>query len=235
LYNTLATPGQTVNQQSYIDAYYGLLATVGGPYPPNTYVIGKWAKIARWTGFDSGARAVPYQNLADWFQYSSTVTSLNGAPKETSCAKIYSLCIKDAQGAGQTVWRSAPFGLSKACTLAVTCYPGTPNAFLAAFEPDAFPETTQAPVQAQNVPRLTQNLYNTLSGSGTTAGQQSYIDAYYSLLSTVGGPYPVNTVVIGYWEAISAWTGFCPNRYVPYQNLADWFQWSSVVNAPRKC
>jgi hypothetical protein len=33
LYNTLATPGSTATQQSYIDAYYSLLSTVGGPYP----------------------------------------------------------------------------------------------------------------------------------------------------------------------------------------------------------
>jgi hypothetical protein len=100
----------------------------------------------------------------------------------------------------------------------------------------AFPSSTTPAPAASAVPRLTQATYNTLTTPGQTAVQQSYIDAYYSLLSTVGGPYPINTVVIAYWEAIAAWTGFCSGtRAVPYQNLADWFQWSSVVTAPTKC
>jgi hypothetical protein len=43
--------------------------------------------------------------------------------------------------------------------------------------------------------------------------------------------------VIGYWEKIAAWTGFCSalGRAIEYQNLADWFQWSSIVTAPTRC
>jgi hypothetical protein len=33
MYEILASGGSTATQQTFIDAYYGLLATVGGPYP----------------------------------------------------------------------------------------------------------------------------------------------------------------------------------------------------------
>jgi hypothetical protein len=36
-------------------------------------------------------------------------------------------------------------------------------------------------------------------------------------------------VVIGYWSNIAAWTGFCATKAIPYQNLADWYTYSSTV------
>lgn len=261
LYNALAAPGQTANQQSFVDAYLSVSPTQVTPDIP----IFLWKRIAQWTGFCSGDKAIPYQNLADWFQYSTTVsvppgpcgddssstvitsslpsstsssappTTTTSVPGEASCARIYSICVGNARSIGEAAWRPAPFEVSKTCILAATCYPGGPNAFLAGIQRDAFPGSIRRPPEAQSVDRFPQSSYSIFSSPGNIAGQQSYIDSYYSLLSALGGPYPVNTVVIGYWEAISAWTGFCSSRNVPYQNLADWFQWSSVVEAPRTC
>jgi hypothetical protein len=36
-------------------------------------------------------------------------------------------------------------------------------------------------------------------------------------------------LVIGYWANIAAWTGFCATKAIPYQNLADWYTYSSTV------
>jgi hypothetical protein len=36
-------------------------------------------------------------------------------------------------------------------------------------------------------------------------------------------------LVIGYWSNIAAWTGFCATKVIPYQNLADWYAYSSTV------
>jgi hypothetical protein len=35
--------------------------------------------------------------------------------------------------------------------------------------------------------------------------------------------------VTGYWAKVAAWTGFCETRRIPYQNLADWYSYSSTV------
>jgi hypothetical protein len=43
-------------------------------------------------------------------------------------------------------------------------------------------------------------------------------------------------IVFGYWANVAAWTGFCATRAIPYQNLADWFTYSStVIGAVAKC
>jgi hypothetical protein len=40
--------------------------------------------------------------------------------------------------------------------------------------------------------------------------------------------------VTGYWAKVAAWTGFCATRRIPYQNLADWYSYSSTVEGASK-
>lgn len=122
-----------------------------------------------------------------------------------SCFKVYQLCEQDMFNQRDAV-KNNLLGISKACTLAATCYNGTVDAFLAQAYGTVFHENL--PYQSAKSPRFSQSvslyifdvcgpadhctqLYNALSASGSSiATQQSYIDAYYSLLATVGGPYP---------------------------------------------
>lgn len=53
------------------------------------------------------------------------------------------------------------------------------------------------------------------------ASQQNFVDFYYTALPS-GGPYPDVSYVTNLWATISAWTGFCDSRDIPYSNLADW-------------
>ncbi|PPQ92553.1 hypothetical protein CVT25_010386 [Psilocybe cyanescens] len=57
--------------------YYGLLAISGGPWPANSdVVIVNFRRVQSWTAF-CGVDGIPYKNIADYFQYSSTVGSPN--------------------------------------------------------------------------------------------------------------------------------------------------------------
>ncbi|KAF4575170.1 hypothetical protein EYR40_005099 [Pleurotus pulmonarius] len=68
VFNALAFGDGFVNQQNYIDSYYGALSTLTNPaWPDVAYVIGKWTTIQTWTAFPSGE--VPYGNFADFLQY----------------------------------------------------------------------------------------------------------------------------------------------------------------------
>jgi hypothetical protein len=44
------------------------------------------------------------------------------------------------------------------------------------------------------------------------------------------------TPVLEAWETVAAWTGFCDTLNIPYQNLVDWFRFSSdIKGAVEKC
>lgn len=58
--------------------YYGLLSSLGGPFPTSaTVVIDDFARVRAWTGFCTGG--IPFKNVADYFEFSSSVSS------NTSC------------------------------------------------------------------------------------------------------------------------------------------------------
>jgi len=109
-----------------------------------------------------------------------------------------------------------------------------------------------APVLSVNQPRLSQTVFNTLSKGNTFVSQQNMIDAYYGALTNTvqicpgppgssttpcpsgkSGPYPTDaSYIINFWSHVSAWTGFCNTRNIPYQNFADYLQYSSTVKGP---
>jgi hypothetical protein len=92
--------------------------------------------------------------------FTATFAALAAPISEASCAKIYSLCIDAARGVGQRYWRWSPFGLPQLneCVLAATCYPANLDDFLATLEHEAWPLSTQAPLPAQSIPRLSQEV-----------------------------------------------------------------------------
>lgn len=61
----MSTDNATLTEQNFIDAWYGELSSVGGPYPDNTdLVVEYYDIIAAWAGFcDEG---IPMQNVADF-------------------------------------------------------------------------------------------------------------------------------------------------------------------------
>lgn len=67
--------GNTLTQQNFIDAYYGQLSAVGGPYPSNTDLVDSYyQRIAVWAGFCPG-QGVPYMNTADYVSDLLSVTA----------------------------------------------------------------------------------------------------------------------------------------------------------------
>ena len=49
-----------------IDAYYGTLSSVGGPFPPNSDLVKSYFdRIVGWTAFCPGD-GIPYMNAADY-------------------------------------------------------------------------------------------------------------------------------------------------------------------------
>lgn len=59
--------------------------------------------------------------------------------------------------------------------------------------------------------------------------EQNFIDAWYSELQSIGGPYPNNTdLAVEYYDRIAAWTGTC-DEGIPYNNTADFV---SLLHSP---
>ncbi|EIM91638.1 uncharacterized protein STEHIDRAFT_165874 [Stereum hirsutum FP-91666 SS1] len=77
VFDAISTDGQTITQQNFIDGYYGSLDATSGTYPTSAaIVISDFDRVAAWTGFCPGTNeGIPYQNWADYFQYSATVGS----------------------------------------------------------------------------------------------------------------------------------------------------------------
>jgi len=143
---------------------------------------------------------------------------------------------------------------SEYCVLSSFCYSeSTVDVLIKELVHDDYLYTGQ-PVLSINQPRLSQDVFNTLSEGNSVVSQQNIIDAYYGALtntvkscggppgaetvcpSGTSGPYPTDaSYVVDFWETVSAWTGFCSTREVPYQNLADYLQYSSTVQAPTSC
>ncbi|KZV71813.1 hypothetical protein PENSPDRAFT_684310 [Peniophora sp. CONT] len=116
----------------------------------------------------------------------------------------------------------------KACIFGATCL--TPvDGFLAAVHNDRG-LSGPAP-QSVNLPRVTTSLFNSISTDGKTVTQQNFIDGYYSSLDATSGPYPTDAqYVIELFARLQAWTAFC-GAAIPFQNFADFFQYSSSISS----
>ncbi|VDB99961.1 unnamed protein product [Peniophora sp. CBMAI 1063] len=143
-----------------------------------------------------------------------------------SCRALQTECAATVKSDLSDAWNI------KACIFGATCFGGQRpvDGFLAAVYADRGLSGT-APASV-NLPRVTTSLFNSISTNGQTVSQQNFIDGYYSSLDATGGPYPTNPqYVIDLFGNLQGWTAFC-NAAIPYQNFADYFQYSSSVSGP---
>jgi len=78
LLSTIATNGQTISQQNYVDGYYRTITQHSGTFPANaSIVINYFDALADWSGPCPATQpvSIPFKNFADYFEFSSTVTS----------------------------------------------------------------------------------------------------------------------------------------------------------------
>lgn len=189
-----------------------------------------------------------------------TVTSTTSLPtsspptypvvtSEISCQKTFETCLRTVNFNLFDIWSV------KSCVLAASCFPGDRNVdnLLTAvyiYRTGNVPSTAPKSI---NQPRFSEAQFRTISSNGRTITSQNWIDgnlplcqinlidlilslAYYGLLSGTSGPWPASAdVVVGYFRRIQAWTAFCGSDGIPYQNIADYFQYSSAVSGPNTC
>ncbi|KAF8963185.1 hypothetical protein BDZ97DRAFT_1822197 [Flammula alnicola] len=228
-------------------------------------VIAWWQTAVAWTGFcatssipySNFADWIEYSNTAG---VCPAVQSCNAAinaaapicvPQRStdngSCAEIVDQCTIGSAKATNVF-------NDNYCVLAAFCYSeSTVDVLIEQLTKDDY-LSTSPPLLSVNQPRLAQSVFNGLSRGNSVVSQQNVIDAYYGALtntvrscggppgaetpcpSGTSGPYPTDaSYVIDFWETISAWTGFCGTREIPYQNLADYLQYSSTVKAATSC
>ncbi|KAG1811946.1 hypothetical protein EV424DRAFT_116269 [Suillus variegatus] len=253
-----------MTQQNYIDAYYHQISiTPGGSYPDDvTYVADQWSTIAAWTGFCATGN-IPYANLADWLEYSSvpgvcpavascntstTVPTIQMIPcvpqpitDNGSCTEMATQC---------QFWVTQGLFQNEYCVLASFCYAWSNTDVLLQ---QVYPLTTSPmPTTAQEA-KLSEAVFYNMTGGAASMTQQNVIDAYYggltgtwtSLGGSLGGmpkktdndgPYPTSTdYVIEFWGIISAWTGFCDTRTIPYDKLADYLSFAATSGDHTTC
>ncbi|KAG1731383.1 hypothetical protein EDB19DRAFT_1912506 [Suillus lakei] len=248
-----------MTQQNYIDAYYYQISiTPGGIYPDDvTCLIDQWLVIAAWTGF-CATENIPYSNLADWLEYSSVpgvcpaVTSCN-ATIAASLIPCVPQPITDNGSCYEMTyecqfWATQGLFQNEYCVLASFCFAwSNTDVLLQYFYTPPIPTTSQ---QA----RLSEGVFYNMTGGAATMTQQNVIDAYYADLtgtwmyvlepsgpatiqkSTMNGPYPTSVdYVIDFWAVISAWTGFCDTRAIPYSNLADYLSYAATSDYHPTC
>ncbi|KIJ60936.1 hypothetical protein HYDPIDRAFT_116633 [Hydnomerulius pinastri MD-312] len=253
-FNSMTGGNPDMSQQNYIDAYYHAISvTPNGTYPDNVqYIIDQWQTIAAWTGFCSTGN-IPYSNLADWFEYSATpgtcpaVASCNAtiaasAPAcvpqpitdNGSCSEMVAQC---------QLWVTQGLFQNEYCVLASFCFAWSNTDVLIRNE---YPSYVSSIPTSATEQRLSESVFYNMTGGAQTMSQQNAIDAYYAGLTgtwtSLGGPFGAETpsktnsdgpyptspdYVIAFWAIISAWTGFCETREIPYSNLADYLSYAA--------
>jgi len=226
VFNAISTDGKVVTQQNFIDGYYGQLAASNGPYPSDSsVVVDYYNRLTTWTAFCSG-QGIPYTNFADYYQYSASVSSPGCDVVTADCQEMFNLCLSLVSPSVTDIFAYKP------CALGATC-DGSDHpiaSFITGIYEAKNPGSTNSPTPL-TVARLTTGAFGLLSqAGGPTMTQQSFIDAWFSQLAAVGGPYPPNAdLVISYFQAVLAWAGFCPGQGIPYINTTDYFEYSSAV------
>lgn len=243
-----------MTKQDYIDAYYRQIGiTPGGVYPPDVAELNEqWMNIVAWTG-SCATGNIPYEHLAVWLHYSSTpgvcpsVPSCDShkaasatpcVPQPTadngSCAKMAAQC---------KLWVTQGLFQNKYCVLASFCYAWSNTDVLLQHE---YSSLSPLPLTSQQA-KLSEAVFRNITGGETLMTQKNVIDAYHAALTgtwkeTVepsglkviertqdNGPYPTSPhYVIEFWGLISAWTGFCETRAIPYESLANYLSYAAT-------
>jgi len=236
-FTALAGGAALSTQQTFINVFLSTVQSINAPTPTDAQVAAIWERIAAWTGFCAGDRGIQYNNLADYFTYSSAVPGprtcdpIPGA--NGSCDALANACIA-ARAVSSSPEFSNPFS-SAPCVLGASCFSTGIDFFLIRVlgQGNRFPSATPYGYSlSATSPRLSQAVFNTFSTNQQTWTQQNFIDAYYQTLASTNppGPYPDSAdYPIAQWAKISAWTGFCTTREIPYNNLADYYQFAATV------
>ncbi|KAF8963177.1 hypothetical protein BDZ97DRAFT_1822163 [Flammula alnicola] len=228
-------------------------------------VIAWWQNVVAWTGFcatssipySNFADWIEYSNnlgVCGAVQSCDAATNAAAPPcvpqrstDNGSCAEMVDQCSIGSAKATNVFNNNY-------CVLAAFCYSeSTVDVLIEQLTKDDY-LSTSPPLLSVNQPRLAQSVFNAFSGGNSVVSQQNIIDAYYGALTNTvrscggppgaetpcpsgsSGPYPTDvSYVTDFWDTISAWTGFCGTREIPYQNLADYLQYSSTVKAATSC
>ncbi|PFH47262.1 hypothetical protein AMATHDRAFT_152540 [Amanita thiersii Skay4041] len=214
-------------QQNFVDFTYGTLSSIGpGVRFPSIvdFVTHRWAIIVAWTNF-CNTGAVPQANLSDFLRYSAsalTSTSCVTGPicnpdPNASCQQLFQSCIKASN------ILTDPYS-NLHCALAASCWGGGVIGFGNAIS--CALNTQGRGANPRFYPRLSQSIFDSMAGGDSTISQQNYIDSFYGALSTLTSPiWPDVNYVIERWTRIKTWANF-PDGNVPYQNFADFLQYS---------
>ncbi len=74
-------------------------------------------------------------------------------------------------------------------------------------------------------------VFDQISTDGQVITQQNYIDGVFGTLAATNGPFPDASLVISSYQRVVIWTDFCNANGVPFQNFADYFQFSATVSS----
>jgi hypothetical protein len=256
-YETISSINATISN--------GTVVIAKSEYPSSaSAVIGWWQNVVAWTGFCESS-SIPYKNFADWIQFSNSpgvcpavqtcgTINTNVPPcipqrptDNGSCSEMGTQCSVLA-GSARNIFSD------KYCVLTAFCYSqSTVDTLIDELHRQDYLDT-KPPTQSIDQPRLSQSIFDAFSLGKSVVSQQDIIDAYYGALTNTiqscggppgaetscstgsSGPYPTDaSYVIDFWETVSAWTGFCATREIPYKNLADYLQFSSTVKAATSC
>ncbi|EGN98977.1 hypothetical protein SERLA73DRAFT_181738 [Serpula lacrymans var. lacrymans S7.3] len=261
-FETFSGGSDSLTQQAYIDAYYHQISiTPNGTYPASVNdVITDFTNVAAWTG-SCDSLNIPYSNFADWLEYSSVpgvcpaVASCDASVANSttpcvpqpvtdngSCAEVAAEC---------ELWVTGGLFQNEFCVLASMCYAESTTDVLI---------KKLYPSYVSNIPtslteqRLSQGVFYNITQGAETMTEQNVIDAYYGALTgtyqslggpfgaeTPGktsnnGPYPTSTdYVSNFWSIISAWTGMCDTKEIPYENLADYLTYAATSGYHPTC
>lgn len=149
------------------------------------------------------------------------------------------------------LWVTQGLFQNEYCVLASFCYAWSDtdvllqNEYLSYISPT--PKTSQEATLSEAV------FYN-MTGGAALMTEQNAVDAYYAGLTgtwkSLGGPFGAETsqktnnngpyptavdYVVEFWGIISAWTGFCDTRAIPYANLANYLTYAATSGYHPTC
>ncbi|KAG1834987.1 hypothetical protein DFJ58DRAFT_719306 [Suillus subalutaceus] len=238
-----------MTQQNYIDAYYSQISiTPNGTYPDDVSdIVDQWMTIAAWTGLCATGN-IPYTNLADWLEYSSVprvcpaVESCNATIAASSIPCV-SQPITDNGSCAEMVaqcqfWVTQGLFQNEYCVLASFCYAWSDTDVLLQNE---YPSYISPTPKTSQEATLSEAVFYNMTGGAVLMTEQNAVDAYYAGLRrprkpTNSGPYPTAVdYVVDFWGVISAWTGFCDTRAIPYANLANYLSYAATSGYHPTC
>ncbi|KJA19842.1 hypothetical protein HYPSUDRAFT_204272 [Hypholoma sublateritium FD-334 SS-4] len=139
------------------------------------------------------------------------------------CTQLFTDCVNVGPSVVSNPWNTP------ACIYGATCFGGQRpvDDFLASVA-SSLNTTFEASL---DVPRVSSAVFDQISTDGQVITQQNYIDGVFGTLAATNGPFPDASLVISSYQRVVIWTDFCNANGVPFQNFADYFQFSATVSS----